>query len=440
MTQAAVRVGILTGKEIAFIFTGNYSLSGVEITTGHFFSVRYDHGEILFQGKKYKELLFKALNREAAFLLQNVTIGVTFHWERKVDQLFSGDLKIILSGETVTAVNIVPVEDYLVSVISSEMSSTASPEFLKAHAVISRGWLLAQINKNKPEKTEEISFSSLVRNDNEYIRWYDREDHELFDVCADDHCQRYQGISHILSPKAEQAVHDTCGQVLTYDHQICDTRFSKCCGGMTEEFQSCWEPVKHPYLIALPDKNPDSGESVSDLSDEDHARIWIESSPEAFCNTSDETVLKQVLKDYDRETTSFYRWKVEYDREELAGLISRRSGIDFGTIIDLIPVERGKSGRLVKLKIVGTRKTLIVGKELEIRRILSESHLYSSAFIIEKESITDHLPQKFILRGAGWGHGVGLCQIGAAVMGEKGYRYDEILRHYFPGTTIEKRY
>ena len=441
MQQPQISVGILSEKEISFSFNDNYVFLNSELESGENYSVRIIDGEIEFQGGKYPELLFESSEKNATFNLHEVTIGVAFHWERKTNQTFPGRLKIIVSEDRLIAVNIVSAEDYLISVISSEMSASASPEFLKAHAVISRSWLLAQIEKNKSVKSSENSYSSLFCNEEEYIRWYDREDHALFDVCADDHCQRYQGISRIISPVSLQAVNDTFGQVLMFAGQICDARFSKCCGGMTEEFQYCWEPEVHPYLKAISDKGTTaSDEPAGDLSNEENASGWIKSLPKAFCNTSDKHILSRIMNNYDRETTDFYRWTVEYTQKDLSALIRRRSGFDFGDIIDLIPVERGKSARLVRLKIVGSKKALIVGKELEIRRILSDSHLYSSAFVIEKSDLKNDIPQKFILTGAGWGHGVGLCQIGAAVMGEKGYSYNEILKHYFSGTTIERRY
>ncbi len=439
MLQTTIRVGILTEKEISFSFDETYICGGIKLSPKITYSAHFDNGKILFQGILYDELLFETIAENAVFNLHEVTIGVSFHWERKITQSFPGKLHLIIHNEQIIAINIVLVEDYLISVISSEMSSTASLEFLKAHAVISRSWLLAQIEKNKTINVK-TTYASCIQNEDEYIRWYDREDHELFDVCADDHCQRYQGFSHILSPLAREAVNETSGNVLVYDGKICDARFSKCCGGVTEEFQYCWEPIKHPYLKAISDKKDKNSNSFPDLTQEENAARWIQSSPGAFCNTSDSAILSQVLNNYDLETTDFYRWKIEYSQQELAALIFERSGFDFGEIIDLMPIERGKSGRLVKLKVVGSKKSLTIGKELEIRRILSRSHLYSSAFVVDKQNYINAIPQTFILTGAGWGHGVGLCQIGAAVMGEKGYRYDEILYHYFSGATIEKKY
>ena len=365
-----------------------------------------------------------------------MTIGVKFHWERREDQTFRGALKLIVEGDRLTAINELGIEEYLLSVISSEMSATASLELLKSHAVISRSWLLAQIQKNKALAGQKPV--SCFRTDHELIRWYDREDHDHFDVCADDHCQRYQGITRESTPIVGQAIEATRGEILTYDGQICDARFSKCCGGVMERFSSCWENRDFPYLVALRDDRNEH--DFPDLTVEENARRWICESPEAFCNTTDKRVLSQVLNNYDQETTDFYRWSVAYTQQELAALIREKSGIDFGQIVDLKPVERGTSGRLIRLQIQGTRQTLTIGKELEIRRTLSPSHLYSSAFIVEREEVVDGIPQRFVLRGAGWGHGVGLCQIGAAVMGEQGYDYRHILLHYFAGATIEKLY
>ena len=317
------------------------------------------------------------------------------------------------------------------------MSATSSLEFLKAHAVISRSWLVAQIKKkaNIAIKHDE----TVANSDEELIKWYDREDHKNFDVCADDHCQRYQGINRESTDAVRQAIDATRGEVLMYDGELCDTRFSKCCGGVYELFENCWEPVHHDYLEARRDGVDEN--NFPDLTKEENAAHWIMSYPKAYCNTNDKNILTQVLNNYDQETSDFYRWKIEYTQEQISQLIKERSGIDFGQIIDLQPIARGTSGRLYKMKIVGSKRSLIIGKELEIRRTLSKSHLYSSAFIVERHNISDNgIPQKFVLRGAGWGHGVGLCQIGAAVMGEKGYSYRQILFHYFKNATITKLY
>lgn len=437
MKEPKVQVGILSEPQIEFILLNSYHIKGKEIAGRQV--VTYVDGQIRWQGHLYDELLFEPMHEESdAFELLNVTIGINFHWERKEDQRFMGALKIIVENEKLTGINVIHVEDYLTSVISSEMSATASLELLKAHAVISRSWLSAQIHKNKAITASQSLYSAFTQTDQELIRWYDREDHTHFDVCADDHCQRYQGITRASTEMVRQAIAATRGQVLMWEGNICDARFSKCCGGAFEEFQYCWEGIKHPYLSKQRDSKTGSG--LPDLRVESEADQWIRTSPEAFCNTKDKKILSQVLNNYDQETTDFYRWKIEYKQDELSELILKRSGIDYGQILDLIPVERGTSGRLVKLKIRGSKRTMTIGKELEIRRTLSTSHLYSSAFVIDKADIVDDVPGRFILTGAGWGHGVGLCQIGAAVMGEQGYPYDTILLHYYIGATIDKLY
>ena len=445
MQEPVITVGILSGKEIGFSFPKEFiSSDGIAICGIQ--QAVYRKGKICWQEKEYDELSFTPQQDTSSFFeLQDVTIGINFHWERKEVQRFKGELKIIVEDDRLTAINIIPIEDYLTSVISSEMSATASLELLKAHAVISRSWLL---NKWKvangklkvimhPDNTANFELSTLP---SQLIKWYDHEAHKNFDVCADDHCQRYQGITRTSTPQAIEAVFATRGEVLMYEGEICDARFSKCCGGAFEEFQNCWENVKHPYLIGQRDSKTET--RLPDLTKEVEADKWIRTSPTAFCNTHNKQVLSQVLNNYDQETTDFYRWRVCYSQQELSELIHKRSGIEFGKIIDLIPVERGTSGRLVRLKIVGTLRTLIIGKELEIRRTLSSSHLYSSAFVVDKEYKEDEkeIPSRFILTGSGWGHGVGLCQIGAAVMGEQGYKYKEILSHYYPGSAIEQQY
>ena len=445
MQEPVITVGILSGKEIGFSFPKEFiSSDGIAICGIQ--QAVYRKGKICWQEKEYDELSFTPQQDTSSFFeLQDVTIGINFHWERKEVQRFKGELKIIVEDDRLTAINIIPIEDYLTSVISSEMSATASLELLKAHAVISRSWLLNKLKvangKLKvimhPDNTANFELSTLP---SQLIKWYDHEAHKNFDVCADDHCQRYQGITRTSTPQAIEAVFATRGEVLMYEGEICDARFSKCCGGAFEEFQNCWENVKHPYLIGQRDSKTET--RLPDLTKEVEADKWIRTSPAAFCNTHNKQVLSQVLNNYDQETTDFYRWRVCYSQQELSELIHKRSGIEFGKIIDLIPVERGTSGRLVRLKIVGTLRTLIIGKELEIRRTLSSSHLYSSAFVVDKEYKEDEkeIPSRFILTGSGWGHGVGLCQIGAAVMGEQGYKYKEILSHYYPGSAIEKQY
>lgn len=429
--------------EIIFRLNETYLLSPNGVPYEGIHKVNYREGKIWLNDEPTDEeiLIFRPVRyREASFELNDVTIGIQFHWERKEDQTFKGSLEIRIENEKLTAINILPLEDYLVSVISSEMSATSNLELLKAHAIISRSWLLAQTDKSESIAASGKSYKSVVETPEEYIRWYDREDHLNFDVCADDHCQRYQGITRQSTPLVEHAIAETRGMLIMHDGKICDARFSKSCGGISETFEHVWEPEVHPYLQSIVD-NPKLDEGFDpDLTNEEAAQKWIRNAPEAFCNTHDKEVLSQVLNDYDQETTDFYRWKLVYQQADLAELIARKTGRDFGQIIDLIPVERGLSGRLKKLKIVGTKLTLTIGKELEIRKTLSESHLYSSAFVVDKQDIQNGIPEQFILTGAGWGHGVGLCQIGAAMMGAKGYKSDEILLHYFRGATISKEY
>ena len=433
-----VKVGIMNEPEVDFVLFGEYRLADGTIVTGEQHADVTADGQVAWNGTVADVVTFEP-SENGFFELKGVTIGVNFHWERKEDQRFSGALHLIVENGRLTAVNVLPVEDYLLSVISSEMSATASLELLKAHAVISRSWLLAQIDKNKRITEEHEDYKACEEGgEDEMIKWYDREDHVNFDVCADDHCQRYQGITRQSTERVRDAIKATWGEVLTYGGELCDARFSKCCGGVYEEFENCWEPKHYDYLEARRDGEDEM--NFPDLTKEAAAEEWILTSPKAFCNTTDKQILSQVLNNYDQETTDFYRWTVEYTQEELAALILKRSGVDYGQILDLQPVARGTSGRLYKLKIVGTKKTLTIGKELEIRRTLSPSHLYSSAFIVERHDVTDGVPGKFVLRGAGWGHGVGLCQIGAAVMGEKGHNYKEILLHYFINANITTLY
>lgn len=435
-TQPNVSVGIVSGREIKFCLNTTYIAEGMPSAGKQM--VSFSENGVLWNGKTYRQLEFLPQSDEASFSLYDVTIGVNFHWERKETQTFLGKLKFIINGNSVCAVNELPVERYLESVISSEMSATSSLELLKAHAVISRSWLLVQMqNRRKGEATAHVAASEIQGN-GELIRWYDREDHTLFDVCADDHCQRYQGITKETSAQVAEAIRQTAGQVLIDEDEICDARFSKCCGGETEEFQYCWENLRKPYLVALRDAPQ---QEALDLTVEANAVRWIRSSPESFCNTRDAKVLSQVLNNYDQETSDFYRWRVEYTQQQVQQLLTEKLGIDFGAVVDLIPVERGTSGRLSKLRIVGEKLTLVIGKELEIRRALSKSHLYSSAFVVDAFDRNEQgIPKRFALIGAGWGHGVGLCQIGAAVMGERGYSYKEILLHYYPGAIIKQIY
>ncbi len=403
--QPTVSVGIVSGKKIEFALNKPYLAKGEQITGPQ--TVEFSEGAILWGGNQYRELAFYPQKPGASFSLFDVTIGTGFHWERKETQTFVGILRLVVEADQICAINELPVEQYLESVISSEMSGTSSMELLKAHAVISRSWLLAQIEKRNKQKDNGEGFFSFIKKDDELIRWYDREDHTIFDVCADDHCQRYHGITRATNPHVAAAVKATKGQILTYDGEICDARFSKCCGGQTEEYQYCWEDLPKPYLTSV-------------------------SCP--YCDTNDRHVISQVLNDYDCETADFYRWIVNYTTEELTRLVSENLKIDLGVITNLIPLERGKSGRIWKLRIEGTKRSFTIGKELEIRRVLSTSHLYSSNFEVEKND------QGFTLYGRGWGHGVGLCQIGAAMMGEQGLGYEQILLHYYQGADIKRIY
>ena len=430
-TQPTISVGILRSKVIRFTLHGDFRINGNgSVVTGDQ-TVSVQDGKILYNNDLHDEIIFSPFSTTDSFDLLDVVIGIHFHWERKETQRFNGSLKFIVIDDEVQAINIVPTEDYLTSVISSEMSATSSLELLKAHAVISRSWLL-----NKLENKETVSHAdSMAVTDERIIRWYDHQDHTLFDVCADDHCQRYQGITKASTQAVREAIKATFGEVLTYDGKICDARFYKACGGATELFENCWEEVHHPYLIPVADTAEDK---LPDLTQEAVARKWILSSPEAYCNTQDKTVLSQVLNNYDQETPDFYRWKVDYSQEELSSLVKEMTGIDFGKIIDLVPLRRGASARIIELKIVGEMRTMVIGKELEIRKALSSSHLYSSAFVVDKEEREGIL--RFVLRGAGWGHGVGLCQIGAAVMASQGIDYRSILSHYYPHSSLTKRY
>lgn len=423
-----IDVGILLAPCIRFRLSGTFACNGTAVEGEN--EVAFKDGKLLFNGSLFDELHFVPADDACRFLLYDVVIGLNFHWERKEDQQFKGVLRLIRENGAVRAVNRIAVEDYLVSVISSEMSATSSPELLKAHAVISRSWLYAQLNRKETVQNGTMGWKT----DGETVRWYAREDHTLFDLCADDHCQRYQGLTRALNPNVEAAVEATRNLVLKNDGEVCDARFSKCCGGVTERFSACWENVDYPYLAAF--RDCEGGGPLPCLTTEEGAREWIENTPEAFCSQPSGEVLSQVLNNYDRETPDFYRWQVCYTQEELSRLVRERSGIDFGTVEELQPVERGASGRIVRLRIVGTHCTEIVGKELEIRRWLSPSHLYSSAFVVDKNIVGGKV--QFVLKGAGWGHGVGLCQIGAAVMGAKGYGFKDILAHYYPGALLEE--
>jgi stage II sporulation protein D len=434
--EPKITVGIMDGlAEVSGRLDGNFRGERYGPVSGRF-SAKAEAGRIVLLDEVHREicrfpLIRLTADKDSTFLLFNVTIGNRFHWERTEDQTFEGDLFLQLDKDgTLVAINEIPLENYLKSVISSEMNATAPTEFLKAHAILSRSWLLAALNRKKEIKDTPELAEQLIGKEGEVMRWYDRQDHDLFDVCSDDHCQRYQGITKILSKQAEEAIRETRGMAITYQDEICDARYSKACGGLTEEFDTAWDRKRIPYLASISDA------SVFHrlIRSEEEARRWILSEPEAYCNTKDEALLEKILPDFDRETKDFFRWRVEYSREELEEILREKSGFDFGTIKEIIPLQRGPSGRISRLKIVGSKRTMVVGKELEIRRWFSRSHLYSSAFIVTVES------GRLIFHGAGWGHGVGLCQIGAAVMASRGFSAEEILKHYFRGVEIKKIY
>ncbi|RKV88350.1 MAG: SpoIID/LytB domain-containing protein [Bacteroidetes bacterium] len=421
-----IRVGILQCSKIEFSLGGRFTTTSGEVAEGDFIA-EYAAGKILFGGRYYDSLRFEA-GEGSLFELKNVVIGKEFHWQQCRNERFEGDLVIITDGEELVAINEIDLERYIYSVIASEMSATSFVELLKAHAVISRSWVLSAIGSATPSSAATFYTDRSDTDDPVYIRWYERDAHRLFDVCADDHCQRYQGIPSQEPPALREAIDSTAGEVLVYDGKICDARFSKCCGGYTERFSSCWAEVDYPYLTVLPDSD---GSCLQPITDEATARSFVLSSPDAFCNTADSNIIRQVFNDYDRSTKSFFRWKVTYSVDKISEIVASRSGIDFGSILDLVPVQRTASGRIVRLRIVGTRHTATIGKELEIRRWLSRTHLYSSAFVVDRDDCG-----RFVICGAGWGHGVGLCQIGAAVMAHKGYSYQSILRHYYPHTVV----
>lgn len=418
-----VRVGIMGASEVKIRFNGIYtSLQDGTLSGLHIFNMQ--------NMKSWQVIFYPESWNDSYFEIADVTIGKDFHWQQQEVQRFRGNLKLLRKGGNIIVINELPVEEYLESVVSSEMKATAPLEFLKAHAVISRSWLISQImNKNASK-----GMTGMIENGQERIKWYDHSQHVDFDVCADDHCQRYQGLSKISNYNAIKAVAETAGLILSYDGNICDTRFSKCCGGAFERFDSCWGNETHPYLTEGRDL-PHSPH-LPDLTEEENAANWITNYPDSLCNTSDMRLLQESLNGYDQATSDFYRWKVEYSQEELTDIVKTRSGIDFGDITDLIPLKRGVSGRIIKLQIIGSKRSMTIGKELEIRRILSRSHLYSSAFIVKKEKCKNELQNIFVIRGAGWGHGVGLCQIGAAIMASKGYDFRDILSHYYPNSTL----
>ncbi|HWQ32592.1 MAG TPA: SpoIID/LytB domain-containing protein [Blastocatellia bacterium] len=457
--EPVVAVGLISGVEaISLELHGDFvSDQGGNLSAGNWRTTA-DAGQVVLTDDAGQsrhagdEVMLRPVNADDSFTIRDIVIGIDFHWERKEDQRFRGALRLKTDSQgKLIVINDVPVESYLASVISSEMSAAAHAELLRAHAIISRSWLLAQIRPWKIERGQS-SLRPLIRENadgsRELIRWYDREAHTQFDVCADDHCQRYQGITKAMKTaegaagleKVRSVISTTFGQVLIYADAICDARFSKSCGGIVEAFRAAWEDVEIPYLTPLYDGEQFPAEYSLPLSDEANAQRWIVNSPPAFCNTSDRTILQRILPDFDQETTDFYRWSVTLRQDDLQALLQKKLSIDFGPIRGLEPVERGASGRIVRLKISGEKETMIIGKELEIRRALSPSHLYSSAFVIQPEGNSSGLPESFTLTGAGWGHGVGLCQIGAALMAERSYGFERILSHYYPGAELHELY
>ena len=421
--------------EVSGRLDGNFRGDGVGPVSGRF-SANAGAGMIVLTDKAHYGIarspsIKLTAGEGSTFTLFNVTIGNRFHWERREDQAFKGDLILRLRNDgTITAINEILLEDYLTSVISSEMSAEAPIEFLKTHAILSRSWFLAALDRKKKTKGTSVSACKTTEREGEVMRWYDREDHDLFDVCSDDHCQRYQGVTKIISKQAAEAVLETFGTVITFNGEICDARYSKCCGGITEKFDTAWDDKRIPYLESI----SDASVPHSPIGTEEEASDWIFLDPEAYCHTKEERLLEKILPDSDRETKNFFRWKIEYSREELEEILREKSGFDFGTLKEIIPLRRGPSGRISRMKIVGSKQSMVVGKELEIRRWLSRSHLFSSAFVVKVEG------ERFTFYGAGWGHGVGLCQIGAAVMASEGFSAGRILRHYFRGVEIKKIY
>ncbi len=439
-SEPIISVGIFEhAREARGLFQGDFSLGGGVTLDGQFRAYP-ERGLVILCDAQGNEIIRRQKLEctpaaRSTFVLRGVTIGIQFHWERKEDEVFQGTLVLVAREDgTLTAINKISVERYLESVISSEMSAEAPLELLRAHAITSRSWLVAMLERGK--RNVGVPTQRTFRRAGELIRWYDREDHDVFDVCADDHCQRYQGITKIISPVAAEAVRGTRGVFLMYDNGICDARFFKACGGLTDVYPTAWEDTLVPYLSSVPD-SPIPHEQIHT---ESQAARWILDRPDAYCNTTDGNILRQILPSFDRETKDFFRWRVEYEPDELAGIIALKSEADFGPILNLVPLQRGPSGRIVKLRIEGTKQRLVVGKELEIRRWLSKSHLYSSAFVVEVVRGSSGAPNRFILHGAGWGHGVGLCQIGAAVMAAKGKKAEEIVQHYFRSVTLAQLY
>ena len=442
MIEPRMTVGIIDGQaEVTGSLNGLFSGNGVECAPGKF-SARAASGAMVLADEEGREIarapeIRLVAGKDSTLTLFGVLIGKRFHWERPEDQTFQGNLILRLREDaTIAAINEIGLEDYLRSVISSEMNAAAPIEFLKTHSILSRSWLLAALKRKRDVQAKVAGAVTMVEEEGEIVRWYEQEDHDLYDVCSDDHCQRYQGITKIFSGQVEQVIGETRGKVIVYGGEICDARYSKACGGLTEEFSTAWEDREVPYLQCL----ADAPVQHDPIRTEEQASRWVLSEARAYCNTKDQAILEKVLPEFDRETENFFRWKTVYARQELEEILREKSGFDFGTLEELRPLQRGPSGRVYRLQIVGSRRTVIVGKELEIRRWLSRTHLYSSAFVVTAEHDPSGEVSSFTLHGAGWGHGVGLCQIGAAVMASQGFKAEEILRHYFPGTEIARVY
>jgi SpoIID/LytB domain protein len=456
--EPQLEVGVLRSTErVTFDVHEGYEWpDGAPLKPGRYEAVLESHGSgqpglvrVLTDNLEVRVPEFVARSKnagETSFAASNVQIGIGFHWQQTERQEFKGNLKVFPDAENqLVLVNEIGLESYLESVISSEMSDQANVELLKAHAVISRSWAMAQLIGRQSESKRSKSDSEARGIDDGggvIWRWYDRENHGEFDFCADDHCQRYQGVTKAATLNASLAVKETRGQVLVFDGRVCDTRFSKSCGGMTEEFATAWADIEIPYLAARFDGDTVPLSFGLPLSKEENARLWIEGSPPAFCNSHDQAVLDRILPDFDRATSDFYRWTIEIGQDELQQILLEKLGLagQLGAIKALVPLKRGPSGRIIKLRIEGTAGTLEIGKELEIRRALSKSHLYSSAFVVDTAEKAGNIPERFVLKGAGWGHGVGLCQIGAAVMADRGYRFAEILEHYFQSAELQRVY
>lgn len=440
--EPAIAVGLVQSMpSVAIRTTGTFLLEdGTALPEGEYQLAR-EGDDIVVQGPvagRQRTWSVRPQDAEVGRFSLETTIGIDFHWEQTERQSFAGALRVIRSGsDALTVINDVPLETYLGSVIASEMRATSAPDLSRAHAVVSRSWLLAQIERrgvappSVPAGRPELG--------GEWIRWYDREAHTDFDVCADDHCQRYQGVGRMdENPNVLDAIADTRGRVLLFEEQICDARYSKSCGGVTEDFRAAWGEESVPYLIPFRD-HPDPTMPEPPLTEEAAMHRFITEPPPAWCNCSDVALLGTFLNTYDLHTLDFYRWTERLEAEQARQLVLQKLGVDVGRVVSLKPRERGLSGRIVKLEITGERGSITIGKELEVRRALSPKHLYSSAFIVEPEGPADR-PDAFRLRGAGWGHGVGLCQIGAAVMAAKGNAYETILAHYYPGTALERVY